>query len=35
LQISIYYNNRWRLLLKQFIHWIFTLDCLCTRLQRG
>jgi len=35
LQILIYYNNRWRLLLKQFICWIFTLDRLCTRLQFG
>ena len=29
LQILIYYDNRWRLLLKQFICWIFALDRLC------
>ena len=34
-QIRIYYDNRWRLLLKQFIHWIFTLDHLCAWLQCG
>ena len=33
LQILIYYDNyRWRLLLKKFICWIFTLDCLCDQL---
>ena len=35
LQILIYYDNRWRLLLKQFICWIFGLDRLCARLQFG
>ena len=35
LQILIYYANRWRLLLKQFICLIFTLDRLCVRLQCG
>ena len=34
LQILIYCDNRWRLLLKQFIRWIFTLD-LCARLLCG
>jgi len=33
LQILIYYDNRWMLLVKQFICWIFTLDRLCARLQ--
>ena len=28
-------QNRWRLLLKQFICWIFTLDCLCAWLRCG
>ena len=32
-QILIYYDNRWRLLLKHFISWILTLDRL--RLQCG
>jgi len=35
LQILIYYDNRWRLLLKQFICWIFTLDRLCAQQQCG
>jgi len=35
LQILICYDNRWRLLLNQFICKIFTLDCLCARLQCG
>ena len=35
LPILIYYDKRWRLLLKQFICWIFTLDGQCTRLQLG
>jgi len=35
LQILIYYDNRWRLLLKQFICWIFTLACLCAQRQGG
>jgi len=35
LQILIYYDNRWSLLLKQVICWIFTLDRLCARLQCG
>ena len=35
LEFLIYYDNRWRLLLKQFICWIFTLDCLSVRLHCG
>jgi len=35
LQILIYHDNRWRLFLKQFMCWIFTLDRLCARLQCG
>jgi len=35
LQISIYYDNCWRLLLKQFISWLFTLVCLCTQVHCG
>jgi len=31
LQISIYYDNCWRLFLKQFICWTFTLDRLCAQ----
>ena len=35
LQILIYHDNRWRLLLKRFICWIFTLDGLFVRLHSG
>ena len=35
LKILIYYDSRWRLLLKQFICWIFNLDRLCAQLQCG
>ena len=35
MQILIYYDNRWRLLLKQFICWIFTVDRLCAQLECG
>jgi len=35
LQILIYYDNRWRLLLKQFICLIFTLGRLFAQLQCG
>jgi len=35
LQILIYYDNRWNLLLKQFICWNFTLDRLRAWLQCG
>jgi len=35
LQILIYYDNHWRLLLKQFICEIFALDRLCSPLQCG
>jgi len=33
LQILIYYDNRWMLMVKQFTCWIFTLDRLCARLR--
>jgi len=35
LQILIYYDNLWRLLLKQFICWIFTPDRVHARQQCG
>jgi len=35
LQILIYYDNCWRWLLKPSICWIFTLDCICARVQGG
>ena len=35
LQILFYCDDRWRLLLQQFICYIFTLDRLCARLQCG
>jgi len=35
LQILIYYDNCWRLLLNHSICWIFPLDCICARVQGG